>query len=286
MNRHIFRQALVEASKVRAELNYSMFQPINIFDTCTDLGVTVRFVDINMEGMYVEQESGKNPTILISNQRPFARRCFTCAHELGHHRFGHGTRLDIIKEDEHQSEYSEEELLVDSFAGALLMPVAGLKAEFVRRKLNTNNATSVDFFSIASKFGVGYRTLLLHCRVNNLISRSVEINLSRFTPSKILQEIVGQLSQKTHFKIVENHYSCTVIDVEVSNLIIMPQGTLVEGNHLEFFKETPTKIVFKAVRPGIVRAYDSNAQSGVFVRVQKNDYQGLAEYRHLEKVKP
>jgi Zn-dependent peptidase ImmA (M78 family) len=286
MNHHLFRQALIEASKVRAELDYSMFQPINIFDTCKDLGVTVRFVDINMEGMYVEQESGKNPTILISNQRPFSRRCFTCAHELGHHRFGHGTRLDTIAEDQHQSAYNEEELLVDSFAGALLMPVAGIQAEFSKRNLNPNNATPVYFYSIASVFGVGYKTLLLHCRVNDLISRSKEASLSKFSPSKILENIVGPLSQKPHFKIFESHYSSTVIDVEVSNFLIMPHGTVIEGNHLEHYKETPSQIIYKALMPGIVRAYDSYSRNGVFIRIQKKDYVGLAENRHLEIIEP
>jgi len=281
-HQHLFRQALVEASKVRAELDYSMFQPINIFDACRDLGVTVRFVNINMEGMYIKQESGRNPTILVSNQRPLPRRSFTCAHELGHHRFGHGTRLDTIKEDQQQSEYNEEELLVDSFAGALLIPVAGIQAEFAKRKLNPTNATPIDFYSIASVFGVGYRTLLLHCRVNNLISMSREISLSKFTPSKILEKIVGAPTHKTHFKIFESHSTSTVIDIEVSNLLIMPYGTSIEGKHLEQFQETSAYSFFKALMPGIVRAYDSNSQNGVFIRIQKMDYEGLAENRHLE----
>lgn len=109
----------------------SSLQPVNIFDVCQTLEVTVRFVDINLEGMYFSTESRISPTTIISNKRPLQRRMFTCAHELGHHLFGHGTKVDSM--DEHSAAsscYNSEERFVDTFAEVLLIPVAGVQNEF------------------------------------------------------------------------------------------------------------------------------------------------------------
>ncbi len=57
---HIYKKAIMMADDIRAELGLNMFQPVNIFDACIRLGVSVRFVDINMEGVYIEQEGGIN----------------------------------------------------------------------------------------------------------------------------------------------------------------------------------------------------------------------------------
>ena len=97
-----------------------------------------------------------------------------------------------------------------------------------------------------------------------------------------MEEIIGTPSHKTHFKIFESHNTLTVVDIEVSNFLIMPHGTSIEGKHLEQYQKISGYTIYKALMPEIVRAYDSNSQNGVFVRIQKRDYEGLAENRHLE----
>lgn len=62
--------------------------PTCIYGLCEAHNVSVRFNDINMEGMY---DRTPKPRIHVSALRPLARRTFTCAHELGHHVFGHGS---------------------------------------------------------------------------------------------------------------------------------------------------------------------------------------------------
>lgn len=282
MDRQLFTSAVREADKVRMELGLSMFEPINIFDICTEMNLTVRFVDINMEGMYVGQEADNHPTIIISNQRPYPRRCFTCAHEFGHHRFGHGTRLDALSEQNHLSSDRRDELLVDSFAGALLMPVAGIQAEFAKRDLEPNQASPLQFYVISSIFGTGYQTLILHCRVNGLISSAKEKSLLKYSPSQILATITGSNIPKTHFKVLDDHTTLPVLDLEVSNYVLLPSKFTIEGDHLDKLKETKTGNVYTASKPGIVRAFASNSAQSFFIRIQKSGYVGLAENRHLE----
>jgi hypothetical protein len=283
MNRNLFTSALLEADNVRMELGLDMYQPINIFDTCIKMKIPVRFVDINMEGMYVCQEDGKSPVILISNQRPYPRRCFTCAHELGHHRFGHGTKLDVLSEqNNHSSSNHQDELLVDSFAGALLMPVAGIHAEFAKRSLKPNHASPLQFYIISSIFGTGYQSLITHCRANKIISPAKEKSLLKFSPAKILDHLVGPELPKTHFKVFDCHSIISALDLEVLNYLILPSEFVIEGDHLKKLKELKNSNVYIANKPGIVRSFAANSNRSFFIRIQKSGYMGLAEFRHLE----
>ncbi len=280
----LFRNALLKADEIRMQLKLDMYQVLNIYDACLILGLSVRFVDINMEGMYVKNDHGTNPTILISNKRPFPRRCFTCAHELGHHVFGHGTKLDL-KTDQTgftSASKNKDEFLVDCFAGALLMPSAGILAEFAKRNWNPKKASPLQFFTICSVFGTGYKTLIVHCKANGIIDEKKAISLQQFTPIKILHEIFGDDCTQSYFKILDCDTDLSVIDLEVSNYIILPKKTIIEGNHLQRFKENENGIGYKAIKPGIVRAIEPSHKTDHFIRIQNANYVGLAEYRHLE----
>src|SRR6218665_1064502 len=107
--------ALRKASEVRRKYGFNNFQSVNAFDLCTEMNVTVRLVDINMEGMYIVQNDGLSPQVLISNQRPMGRRNFTCAHELGHHIFNHGSKIDELSDGSGKKAYDADEYLVDTF---------------------------------------------------------------------------------------------------------------------------------------------------------------------------
>jgi len=278
-----FLSAVSEADKIRMNQGFDMYQPINVFDICAKLGVTVRFHDINMEGVYISQENGQRPTIILSTLRPLPRRQFTCAHELGHHVFKHGSKVDGLIDESGTSDDAEE-LLVNSFAGSLLMPVAGVRAELATRSLNAGKASPLDFYILSSVFGTGYQTLISHCKFNKLITVAREKELLKLTPSKILKKLLGTDITNSHFKILDSFAELSVTDLEVSNYIILPRDVIVEGNHLKKFKETTVGTAYIAVKPGIVRVVGSESPLACFVRIQNINYIGLAENRHLENL--
>ncbi|HMK16849.1 MAG TPA: ImmA/IrrE family metallo-endopeptidase [Chitinophagaceae bacterium] len=279
----LFRKALLKADEVRVQLGLSMFEPINIFDACIKLGLTVRFVDINMEGMYVKQKNSHHSTIFISNQRPLPRRSFTCAHELGHHAFCHGIKVDALTgETTTSSAYDEDEFLVDSFAGALLMPVAGIQAEFAKRNWKIKAASSIQYFTICSAFGTGYETLISHSKSNKLINDTKAKELSKLKPGKILEFLFGSDIPNSHFKIIDGFSELSVIDLEVFNYIILPKNYILEGDHLKEYRQTSLGNGYIAVKPGIIRVADSGSGTCHFIRIQNAGYIGLAENRHLE----
>ena len=140
----LYVSAIRKASEIRLKHGFDLFQPINIYDLCAQIKLDVQFIDINMEGLYVNNAGGSK--ILISSLRPFPRRVFTCGHELGHHVFNHGLKVDTISDENEDSSYrSKDEILVDIFAAALLMPVGGIEIEFEKRNLKFHSCKPIDF---------------------------------------------------------------------------------------------------------------------------------------------
>jgi len=279
----IYLAAAKKAEKIRIQLGKNSFDPLSIFDVCQSLDVTVRFCDINMEGMYISQTSGKFPTILLSNQRPMPRRVYNCAHELGHHVFGHGSRIDMLSDHKTGTpSYNPEERLVDTFAGILLMPIASIHAEFKRRGWNLATATQLNYYNISCFFGVGYQTLVKHCLLNDLISEGKANSLLKTTPAKLLKSIDGMALTPAPFKIIDGLSAPKTIDLEVNNYLFLPTGTSIEGDHLQPLSNSSVGEIFVAQKPGVIRVNNTKYDFGAFVRIQNNNYVGLAENRHLE----
>lgn len=277
-------KAIKKADEIRTKMGFDMSEPVNVFDCCIKLGVNVRFIDINMEGMYISNDDRQKSNILLSTQRPLPRRVYTCAHELGHHLFEHGTKIDTLTEEQvATSVYDYDEYLVDAFAGALLMPVLGIQAEFIKRGWALQSSSPIQFYTISSVFGVGYGTLITHCRLNGLINNEKANSLAKHTPGKILKTILGiEPAIKSHFKIIDEYISLSVIDLEVTNYIILPKATTVQGRHLEKYADSDFGTIYIAKQSGIIRVASHDCSASFFVRIQSLNYVGLVENRHLE----
>lgn len=278
--KQLYASAIRKASEIRLKLGLNLFQPINVYDICARLELDVQFLDLNMEGLYVNNAG--TPKIILSSLRPFSRRVFTCGHELGHHVFNHGLKLDTISEENDSSYKSNDEILVDSFAASLLMPVGGIEVEFEKRNLKFHSATSVDYYIISSLFGVGYQTLIIHCRISNLINEAKYIELGKLTPAKIFKREFGDLGEPTHFKIIDGISKISPIDLEVSNYLSLPNHFSVEDGFLEKQKESPLGTLYLAKKAGIFSVHSGNSEVSYFVRIQPQNYIGFAEYRHFE----
>ena len=91
------REAIEKSVEVREEHGYDFRSPLCIYELCERARVKVSFVDdVSMEGVYAALTK---PTIVLSALRPLPRRAFTCAHEFGHHVFGHGSTIDELREE-------------------------------------------------------------------------------------------------------------------------------------------------------------------------------------------
>ena len=155
--------ATVKALQVRRASGCAFWDPVCVYDLATNLGLEVRFFDIpSMEGVYC---ASAHSTIIVSSLRPPGRQAFTCAHELGHHVFGHGDQYDELVE--HRSEarrFDPHEFQADCFAGALLMPKVAVSRGFSLRGWDLATAAPEAFYVVATWLGVGYTTLIYHLR--------------------------------------------------------------------------------------------------------------------------
>src|ERR1017187_220960 len=121
------RQGLRGALETRRRGTKSKSEPICVFDLAESLGVEVKFCPGNsFGGMYAKASR----TILVPALRPQGRQAFTCAHELGHWFFEHGTHIDELDDMERERDDHPEERLVNHFASYLLMPPWAVEEAF------------------------------------------------------------------------------------------------------------------------------------------------------------
>ena len=149
------QQALDKSLEVREEAGVPFGAPVNVFDLCERLTpkVRIRFADYSMEGCYFRSD---RPLIEVSALRPLGRRAFNAAHELGHHVFGHGSRIDELQDEGRPDAlHDPDEILANAFARSLLMPRIGVRKAFTARGWSIRPATAEQIFVVACHFGVG-----------------------------------------------------------------------------------------------------------------------------------
>jgi Zn-dependent peptidase ImmA (M78 family) len=277
--RALANQGMVASIATRSKAKCDQKNPICIYSMCDALGVQVRFNNINMEGMY---QKGMPPRIHLSARRPLPRRVYNCAHELGHHVFGHGSSIDELREDAKASIKDPKEFLVDAFAGFLLMPTLGMRRAFAVRGWNPQTAAPLQLFTIACEFGVGYRSLVTHLSVSlSSISKGRADVLKRVQPKDIRTDVFGRETEDPLI-IADSQWSASTVDSEVGTWVLLPKDARIEGDAFKYERDLQHGNLFRSTRPGIARAETPDGSFAVFLRVARKEYVGLAQYRHLE----
>lgn len=276
---NLARDAMIAAMDVRFELGMDLEEPVCVYTACNKLDVIVRFVDVDMEGVYLPEAKGR---ILISSGRPFARRHFTCAHELGHHIFGHGATLDEIRDEANAFNFRHpNEFTADAFAGHFLMPVIGIRNAVVRRSIDLHKIMPAHVYALATEFGVGYEALLTH----------LAFALKDITPNQRSELLRSRKAFRSMFKsevagaeivLVDSHFNSSILDVEVNHLIIAPEGAVSESDIIKPAGKSTFGPVFQATRRGTIRMEIPGMLETLTVRIAPNRFVGLAQFRHLE----
>ena len=268
------------AARVRAGVDQKT--PTCVYGLCEAHKVSVRFNDItSMEGMY---DRTPKPRIHLSAFRPLARRAFTCAHELGHHIFGHGSTIDELRDDLFDSGGRHpNEILADAFAAFVLMPTLGLKEAFTKRGLTPNQASALDMYSIACNFGVGQATLVNHLAYGvGLISQAHRDRLGRVTPKMIRTELIGEIVPEPLI-LADQHWNSPTLDIEQGALVLLPNSVVVDAAMLNPERNVPSGRLFRAAKCGITRIAIPGTSWATYVRISRCRYVGLARFRHLEE---
>ncbi len=284
--RDLAREANSRALETRKRAGFDFESPLCVYDLAARLGLRVRFDPINMEGVY----RAEGRLIVLPSLRPLSRRAFSCAHEIGHDAYGHAQAIDELIEATGAQEYDEEEFLVQTFAGILLMPPVGVAFEFARRRWTIANATPEQVFTVACAFGVGYETLADHLAYGlRMISSSQALALKRVPVREIRRRLVGARFQiRERMFVADSEYCRPTLDVEVGAYLVLPEQAVLdsacEGARPRLVAEGTHGMwrVLSAVRPGMVRAHVPGTAWATFVRISRYQYTGWDKYRHLE----
>jgi hypothetical protein len=275
------KSAAIRALRIRASVHVKPWDAVDVFDLAQQVGVEVRFAKISsMEGMYLRQDA---PVILIASERPAGRQRFSCAHELGHHAFGDGTRVDELFVLNSGKDRQDDEVRADMFAGMLLMPKSAVDHAFSARKLNPVTASPIEFYSVACWLGVGYSTLAAHLHFAlRSITQDQFAHIDRSTPKAIRESVLGQPTTE-ELIVVDEQWSGRPVDTAVGDFLLLPPGTSTEGPFCEKRAEMEQGVLFQTVTPGVGR-FESSIGWAAFVRVSRKHYEGRSMFRHLEEV--
>jgi hypothetical protein len=259
---------------MRANLGIGPADSLCPFDAALALDMVVQFTALpSLEGMY----DAEKQAIFIGSQRPPGRRRFTCAHELGHHVFGHGMRFDQLDTVDNDEEY-----LADSFAAAFLMPKTAIDASLSRRGWAQQPLTDEMILTVSQDLGVGYTTLVNHLAlVLRYIPFAQKSKLESRKPFQLRKAIAGFAVPRELF-VIDAHWGVRPVDVEVGDILLVPENATVDSSPLLHFSNDPRPHLV-AQTPGRRTITLSNARS-IDVRISREDYTGRAQNRHLEEV--
>ena len=280
------RKRLALAAARRAyELRRSTHLPLDgpccVYDLAEELGVEVRFADLpSMEGVYYP---GK-PAIVVFSLRPSGRQAFTCAHELGHHLYGHGEQFDeLIEERADTRRRDPKEFQADCFAGAVLMPKLAVLTGLSRRGIDASKLSPEAAYRLAVWLGVGYTTILNHLSiVLGLVSKPSADALKKVRLPAIRKLLVGR-DCSAPLIVADDAWSGRAIDMQVSDVILLPADVEFEGSVLAELQRDRSRCIATAVRPGIGRVARANGSWAQYVRVCRKQFTGMARFRHLEE---
>ncbi len=236
--------------------------------------------------MYVRKASPNSQAIiLVSALRPSGRQAMTAAHELGHHAFGHGTRIDqyVADTDEPQASHSlePEEVIANMFAAFFLMPKATVEHGFTARGWSPASATPAQVFAVAGWLGVGYGALVYHMKASlGMLSAPAAKALLSVQPKRLRQQIVGRATSADCF-LLDQAWTGRPLDLQVDDLVFADRGTNVDGDCLLLGPVTADgRQVIQAVATGLGRVVGSSWAT--FARVRPRGFVGRSMFRHLE----
>jgi Zn-dependent peptidase ImmA (M78 family) len=278
----VAREAARRASELRQRLGIGRDIAVCPIDSAIAAGIDVWLMALpSAEGAYSRD---RGPAIVLSTERPPPRQSFTCAHEMGHHEFGHGTRSDqYLDGSRPYTQFDKDEFTADAFASHFLMPPAAVRTAFRSHGCTPLTGTSLQYLSIANWLGVGYETLIRHLQISlKLIPTTTADVLRKSSPKLIRDRLLGD-SQTKHLVIVTPAWVARSIDLRVGDTVLLPRGTEQEGSKLRIESEGPNGLLATGVCPGIGRVESLDSGWNNFIRVMPRDFEGLARFRFQEE---
>lgn len=186
--------AMIAAAQAHDALGVTADDYVDVFGALRRVGVEVVGRELGgLLGLYVDRADG-GPACLVNSGLEEAGMRHTAAHELGHHRLGHGTSVD------HQEYASgrwgegwpQHEREAEAFASWFLMPRPAARTALARCG-RSRLESPLDAYRMARWLGTPYATTVRHLVRLKMINRSTEARWLRRSPGSIKEELAGGL---------------------------------------------------------------------------------------------
>ena len=278
--RQLILQAAAQAQIVRSRCKIQQgaaIDPIGIAEVC---GCEVWFMALSsLEGIY---SPTPRPVIVLGSERPAGRRSYTCSHEIGHHEFKHGARLDDCVNKSISANDDPDEILADMFAAFLLMPKTSIQKALKIRNIKTQRIEPLQIFRMASYLNVGYGSLINHMTWTLDMLNKQQCKILLKTQPKEIKSIFGGSPQGEVILVDELWNECPV-DLEVGDILVLQKDAIVEQTpRLSFNGTVDGQNTYKAVTKGYARAFNNEGDWGINIRIASKHYHGLARFRFYE----
>lgn len=261
--------------RVRCKVKHgAAIDPISVAET---LGCEVRFMALpSLEGLY---SPTPRPVIVLGSERPAGRRAYTCAHEIGHNEFKHGTRIDEFVNGSTLETYDPDEFIANMFAAFLLMPKSIIQKALKERQIQPQRIEPMQIFRMASHLNVGYGALINHTTWTlNLLGKQQCKNLLRTQPKELKTMFGG--SPQGEVIIVDGLWQDRTVDLEIGDILVLHgDAVLDETSRLSFAGTVDGQRTYSAVSRGYARAFNEHGDWAVNIRIASKHYEGLARFR-------
>jgi Zn-dependent peptidase ImmA (M78 family) len=272
--------AAAHATRVRIKCGLDQRASIDSIRVAEQCGCEVWYMSLpSLEGVYSPKPRS---AIIVGSERPAGRRTFTCMHELGHHEFGHGMRLEEIKSGILNNANDPNELIADIFAANLLMSKTSILYALKARGLDPDKIEPMHLFRLSSFFGVGYTTIIDHMTLTlGILNQQQQGFLKKTSPKDLKAQFGG--TPQSEVIIADSFWQGRAVDMEVGDLLVLHHGTVVEDNPRMIKKDfVDGQSIYIAVSRGYARAFHENSGWAANIRIAPKQYVGLAQYRFLD----
>jgi Zn-dependent peptidase ImmA (M78 family) len=174
-------------------------------------------------GVYFAPRDG-GPGVLLNAGLDIVAQRHTAAHELGHHRAGHGTALDEELDRARMwgdGSWPDQEKVAEAFAAWFLMPLPAVQAALtqigVRRPQVPEHA-----YRIARLLGTSYAGTVNHLHRLRLLTQTQKAEWLRLRPATVKAGLAGGLAPgKAHVHPIDTGTHGSVVRADAGDLVVL-----------------------------------------------------------------
>ncbi|OEJ21635.1 hypothetical protein AS594_39635 [Streptomyces agglomeratus] len=187
--------AMIAAAQAHEDLLAGVDDYVDVFGALHRAGVEVMGQKLGgLLGLYVDSSQGGVPGCLVNTGLEEVGMRHTAAHELGHHRMGHGTSID--HQDQSSGRWGEgwpqHEREAEAFASWFLIPRPAARTALACCGLQ-RPGSPLDAYRMARWLGTPYATTVRHLVRLKMIDRSMETVWLKHSPGSLKTELAGSL---------------------------------------------------------------------------------------------